>query len=418
MTMATEDILPLFAGYGIEIEYMIVDRDQADVLPVTDKVLKVVAGEYVNDIEDGPVAWSNELVLHVIEVKTNGPAASLANLSNQFLNSIYRINRILEDMNGRLMPTAMHPWMNPFLETRLWPHDSAEIYDAYNRIFDCRGHGWANLQSMHLNLPFANDQEFALLHAAVRCLLPLLPAIAASSPIMDSDYTGLMDTRLETYRRNADSIPSITGLVIPEPVMNRKDYQRTILEPMYREIAPYDPQKILQHEWLNSRGAIARFDRNTIEIRLLDTQETPLADIAITALIIGTLKKLVSSDWSDSNTQNALTTAKLAEILSNSVKNAECCVIRNHDYLALFDFPDQDCEARELWQYLLETTLIGNVDENKEIRPALDFIIREGTLARRIQRAIGQRMKRSRMQETYRVLSDCLANGKLFIGID
>ncbi|HAL85576.1 MAG TPA: hypothetical protein DCM31_01010, partial [Deferribacteraceae bacterium] len=37
---------------------------------------------------------------------------------------------------------------------------------------------------------------------------------------------------------------------------------------MYRDIAPYDPECILQEEWLNSRGAIARFDRKAIEIRL------------------------------------------------------------------------------------------------------------------------------------------------------
>ncbi len=121
-------------------------------------------------------------------------------------------------MNAKLLPGAMHPWMDPYKETKLWLHDSKEIYDTYDRIFNCQGHGWSNLQSMHINLPFADDREFKLLHSAIRTILPILPAMSASSPIVDGEITGLMDTRLEVYRRNAERIPSITGLIVPEAV--------------------------------------------------------------------------------------------------------------------------------------------------------------------------------------------------------
>src|SRR3954462_5006799 len=98
--------------------------------------------------------------------------------------------------------------MNPDVETRLWPHDNAEIYSAYDQIFGCRSHGWANLQSMHVNLPFANDTEFARLHAAVRLVLPLLPALGASSPFAEGRAPGPLDLRLQAYRANSPSIPS------------------------------------------------------------------------------------------------------------------------------------------------------------------------------------------------------------------
>ena len=75
----------LMQAFGIEIEYMIVDRKNLDVLPVTDKVLYQVAGDYVQELEQGAVAWSNELALHVIELKTNGPASSLSGLAEAFL---------------------------------------------------------------------------------------------------------------------------------------------------------------------------------------------------------------------------------------------------------------------------------------------------------------------------------------------
>ncbi len=64
----------LFDRYGVELEYMIVDAESLSVRPIADEVLRRVAGEYVNEVERGPLAWSNELVLHVIELKTNGPA--------------------------------------------------------------------------------------------------------------------------------------------------------------------------------------------------------------------------------------------------------------------------------------------------------------------------------------------------------
>ena len=59
----------------------------------------------------------------------------------------------------------------------------------------------------------------------------------------------------------------MAGRVIPEPVFDKKSYEEQIFQRIYADIAPHDPQGILQHEWLNSRGAIARFDRNAIEIR-------------------------------------------------------------------------------------------------------------------------------------------------------
>src|SRR5690606_24570983 len=67
--------LSLFEGFGIELEYMIVDRERLDVLPAADRVLEREAGAPVHEVEVGPVAWSNELVAHVIEIKTNGPIA-------------------------------------------------------------------------------------------------------------------------------------------------------------------------------------------------------------------------------------------------------------------------------------------------------------------------------------------------------
>ncbi|MEZ6152388.1 MAG: glutamate-cysteine ligase family protein [Pirellulaceae bacterium] len=244
----------LFEVFGVELEYMIVDRSSLDVSPVADRVLQAAAGEIVGDVELGEISWSNELALHVIELKTSQPARSLAPLADAFSESIAHMQPFLRDLQTRLLPTAMHPWMDPDRELKLWPHDYNPIYEAYNRIFDCRGQGWANLQSVHLNLPFAGDDQFGRLHAAIRILLPLLPALAASSPVVAGALTGYADNRMRFYRHNSQRVPSLTGQVVPEPVFSRTDYERHIFQVMYRDIAPFDTDKILCHEWLNSRS--------------------------------------------------------------------------------------------------------------------------------------------------------------------
>ena len=70
------------------------------------------------------------------------------------------------------------------------------------------------------------------------CCLPLLPAIAASSPLMDARQTGLLDSRLEVYRSNSRRIPSVAGRVIPEAVFDEATYNRVIFEPMCRRDWP------------------------------------------------------------------------------------------------------------------------------------------------------------------------------------
>jgi hypothetical protein len=245
------------------------------------------------------------------------------------------------------MPTAMHPWMDPLTETRLWPHDNQAIYDTYDRIFDSKRHGWANLQSMHVNLPFADDAQFARLHAAIRLVLPILPALAASSPIAEQRHTGCADYRMQVYWNNSDAVPTIAGQVIPETVSTRAEYEELILAPMYRDIAPFDPQRILRHEWLNSRGAIARFDRNAIEIRVVDTQECPQADLAIAAAASSVVRRLYRNGETGLAAQQAIATQALAAILRSCIADAEQAMIDNTEYLALLGFPGRRCNARD-----------------------------------------------------------------------
>ncbi|MCC6142486.1 MAG: glutamate--cysteine ligase [Candidatus Hydrogenedentes bacterium] len=394
---------------------MIVQAESLEVYPVVDEILRAVEGTYVNEVDLGAMAWSNELALHVIEFKTNGPARDLHGLPALFEENVRRVNRLLRPLGGRLMPAAMHPWMDPYAELRLWPHDYSPIYEAYNRIFDCRGHGWANLQSVHINLPFAGDDEFAALHAAIRVVLPLLPGLAASSPIADGKPTGFQDYRLDVYRTNAARIPSITGDVIPEQIFSEADYRAHILGRMYKDIATEDPEGILQDEWLNSRGAIARFDRNTIEIRVLDIQECPQADLAIVGLVVWLLRALVSGRWVPVSRLQEWRTSDLKAVYDTTVRQGDAAPIDSGAYSECFGLKGAGAlTVGKLWKHLHSIFLQDLDPEHTPLYAPLNVILDEGTLSRRILKAAGEAPSRARLGEVYGNLCRCLEEGRMF----
>src|SRR5262249_40425651 len=157
-----------------------------------------------------------------------GPRARLAGLADALQCDVERIDAQLASLGARLMPTGMHPWMDPLRETQLFPGEYGPVYASFDRIFGCSGHGWSNVQSLHLHLPFANAADVGRLHAALRLALPILPALAASSPFADGRASGWADTRLDHYRNNARRVPSVTGSVIPEPVFTPAAYRHEI----------------------------------------------------------------------------------------------------------------------------------------------------------------------------------------------
>lgn len=398
----------------MELEYMIVDLDTLNVRPIADELIHDVAGEYVNEIEQGEIAWSNELVMHVVELKTNGPARTLEGLDLKFQEQVKEINQRLKSYNACLMPTAMHPWMNPYRDMKLWPHEYNPIYEAYNRIFDCRGHGWANLQSTHINLPFSGDQEFEKLHAAIRVLLPILPGLAASSPIADRKLTSYADYRMEVYRTNSNRIPSVTGYVIPEAVFTREEYDREIFQRIYNDIDPFDPEKILQDEWLNSRGAIARFDRGSIEIRVLDVQECPLADLAIVNFIVDCLNALLQEQFSTLDQQKNWNEKSLYKILLNVIKDGERAIVGG-DYLRLFGLDgESSLPVSALWKHIFWQLYEHKDIETNRLLKTMQRMLDSGTLSKRISKALTKDFSDKDLINIYRTLCKDLSHGEIF----
>jgi gamma-glutamyl:cysteine ligase YbdK (ATP-grasp superfamily) len=407
------NVLSLFQGFGIELEYMLVEAGRLDVAPRADWLLSQAAGEITEEHVSGKFAWNNELALHVIEFKCLEPAQSLAGLADGFQQEIRQANGLLEPAGLRLMPGGMHPWMDPVREMRTWPHANREIYETFDRIFSCKGHGWANLQSMHLNLPFAGDAEFRALHGAIRFLMPILPGLTASSPVMDARLTGSADNRLAVYRTNCERVASVTGSVIPEPVTSIAQYESDILGRIYADLAPLDPAGVLAEEWVNARGAIARFERMAIEIRVLDAQECPAMDLAFAALVIQTLKFLCAEAFGPLQGLEAWDTRLLARYFDAAVADAERTAIHDSAYLRALGMKRTYATITQVWGALAERAAEEGALDNGS-QTALEIYLREGTLATRIARALPTEPGKADLTRVYGRLCDGLAEGVAF----
>lgn len=397
----------LFECIGIELEYMIVDKKTLNPLPITDQVIITKNGLITDELSNGPISWSNELVLHVIELKTTNPALNTEGLSYQMHQNVLEINEILEAHGAQLLPTAMHPLLNPLKDLKLWPHHRNEIYEKYNEIFNCKGHGWGNLQSMHINLPFGNDEEFYRLHEAIRHLMPLIPALTASSPLYEGGKGEYLDNRLAFYEKNQAKIPSITGKVIPESMKDKVDYEQNLLQKIYDDIKPYDGEGILQEEWLNSRGAITRFDRNAIEIRIIDLQECPKTDLAIAELVVQALKVLVerTKDF------QALSSEKLYSIYRNALEIGGESMIEDLNYLQLFDKNIQEpISIKELWKKIISQIYLSEDSEG-----IIHYILAQGNLSERILKNLAStNFDINAIQIEYQKLAECLRNNQIY----
>ncbi len=416
MSETPERTLPLhlFEGYGIELEYMIVDRTTLAVMPICDQVLSALAsGQTVNEVSLGRINVSNELVLHVLEFKCNGPQADLERMQRSFQEQIRRVNELLASRwNAQLLPTAMHPLMRPLEETKLWPHGQQKIYQTYDRIFNCKGHGWSNLQSVHINLPFANDEEFGRLHAAIRLVLPLRPGLAASSPLVEGRITGKADNRLDFYSQNQKRIASIIGPIIPERAFSQAAYEELVFAPIKRDIAAHDPEEVLEEEWLNSRGAIARFERDAIEIRLLDIQESVAADFAVISLVVSLVKSLCDELWLPYAAQKEFDEQELRKVLLGAIVEGGAYRLEDPGLLAALA-QKSPLSLNALWTALAQRLAEASYPV-RAFQTSVRELLAKGTLAARLQKVFGPEPSREAIVQVYRELGNCLESGRIY----
>lgn len=270
---------------GPEHEFSLVD-EALQPLPIVDKLIKDFHGRMVNFVEQPTFTFGKELQLHVIELKPNQPFKSPKIFEETMQEAVLTLLEYVEKKySAHLLGTGMHPLLR-LNDTAVWPHRHWQIYEAMNRIFNLRQHGWLNIQSYQLNLPYSNQKDAIALNNVLAVLCAYLPALAASSPLFEGKLGVDVDNRLCFYMVNQSEVPSIVGDVVPEYVSSLEEYKTKTIQRYSHDLKEMGaPELLLNKDWVNSRGVVIRFDRKAFEIRVMDEQECIKSDVALSCFI-------------------------------------------------------------------------------------------------------------------------------------
>jgi gamma-glutamyl:cysteine ligase YbdK (ATP-grasp superfamily) len=149
-----------------------------------------------------------------------------------------------------------------------------------------------NVHASHLNLPMGGEADALAMHTAAALLIPYLPALAASSPMHDGELQPSADARLAWILEHQARIPESCGELVPEYVGSLGEYRKNILQPMYAALDRLPDAGAIRYDFFNARGAVFKFHRRAMEVRVLDTQECVKMDVAVAVFVRSALKHL------------------------------------------------------------------------------------------------------------------------------
>jgi len=358
--------------------------DELKALPIVDRILKDFHGRIVNFVEEPHFTFGKELQLHVMEIRPNAPFRSPENFEETMQEAVLALLDFLDrKYKACLLGAGMHPLLE-LEDTGIWPHRHRQIYEAYSKVFNLRRHGWLNIQSFQLNLPYSNEQNGILLHNVLANVCAYLPAIAASSPIYEGKFGKDDDNRLNFYMLNQKEVPSVTGDVVPEYASSFSEYRKEIIGKYSSDIARKGADKlILNKDWVNSRGAIFRFDRRAVEIRVMDEQECVRSDVALSCFIRALARGLLERE---------------AELLPHEVLVKDFNSIVAHGLNAKTLHPSGHT-ARQVCQHLLRIAQESALEEEKKYLSIVQKRIQCGNLSEIIRERVGKKVQKTDFEE-------------------
>jgi gamma-glutamyl:cysteine ligase YbdK (ATP-grasp superfamily) len=302
--------------------------------------------------------------------------------------------------HAHLLGTGMHPLLR-LNETGVWSHRHRKIYQELGKIFNLKQHGWLNIQSFHLNLPYAREATGIQLHNLLVGLCTYLPAISASSPICEGAIGTNVDNRLYFYKENQREVPSITGDVIPEYISSFDQYRNEVIGQYSLDLAKSGAGKtILSKEWVNSRGVIFRFDRSALEVRVMDEQECIKSDVALSCFIRAALRGLIANQ---------------VELLPHRllVKDFNSVMVKGLN--AKVHHPNGET-ARQVCQHLFNLALENAEEDEKKYLWIIKKRIESGNLSELIRERILKKTQKTDLNEAirsvYSTLIKCLATNQ------
>jgi len=368
---------------GPEHEFSIVN-EELKALPIADKIIKDFCGRIVNFVKQSNFTFGKELQLHVIEVKPNAPFKSPEVFDETMHEAVLSLLDFLESRyKAFLLGTGMHPLLR-LEETEVWSHRHRQVYEEYSKVFNLKKHGWLNIQSFQLNLPYSKEEDGILLHNLLANICAYLPAISASSPIYEGKIGNKIDNRLHFYMLNQEEVPSITGDVIPEYASSFKQYRKDIIERYSMDLAEAGIKKHLLHQdWVNSRGVIFRFDRKAVEIRVMDEQECVRSDVALSCFIRAVLRGFMCEEV------EFLPYEILVKDYNSIVADGLNAKVLNR----------HGSTARKVCQHLFKIALENATNEEKKYLPIIQKRIEYGNISEIIKERVLRKKQKTDFRE-------------------
>jgi len=367
---------------GPEHEFSIVDEALRP-LPIVDRVIKELKGRIVNNVPLRGFTFGKELQSHVAEIKANSPFRSPRVFEETMHRAVLEIGEVLERrFHAGLLGSGMHPFLE-LGEAEIWPHRDRSIYEAMGRVFNLRQHGWLNIQSFQLNLSYSSEEDGVKLYNTLSNILPYLPAVSAASPVYESKMGECVDNRLHFYRINQREAPSMTGDVIPEYINSFREYRKVTVDKYSTELRRLNAHPcIIGKEWLNSRGAIFRFDRKAVEIRVMDEQECIKSDVALSCFIRALLRGLLKEE-------SCLPHELLVEDFNSVIRDG---------LEAKIHYPEAS-KARDVCLHFYETAVRNSTEEERKYLWLVRKRIVEGNLSDLIVRDIVKKSQKTSLVE-------------------
>ncbi len=368
---------------GPEHEFALVD-EALQPIPVVDQVIKRLRGRIANYADCQTFMFGKELQAHVAEFSAITPFISPISFEITMQNAIEYIQELLSThFDVQLLGTGMHPLVSPN-DVQIWAHRDRQIYSILHQLFNLYQHGWVNVHAFQLNLPYGTQSEALRLHHLISQILPYIVALTASSPLCEGAFSGYVDTRLFYYQQSQARIPSLLGRIVPETVSSFHEYRQKIISHYSNDLAAHGvPQFMLHREWLNSRGAIFRFDRQAIEIRIMDEQECIRADVAMSCFLRACLRGLFPQRTFNTPRQHLI--QDLHAVMQQGLKAR---VLHQHGPT-----------AKHVCRMLLQIARNHATTEEKQYLLSVRRRIDEGNLADLIRRDIEKKAQKTTMHE-------------------
>ncbi len=386
---------------GPEHEFSIVN-EELKVLPIVDKIIKDFHGRIVNFVEQPDFTFGKELQLHVMEMKPNEPFKSPTDFEEIMHNAVLTITDFLErKYKANLLGTGMHPLLR-LEDTGVWPHRHKQIYQVYSKVFNLKQHGWLNIQSFQLNLPYFSEKEAVLVHNLLAEVCAYLPAVCASSPIYEGQLGEHVDNRLRFYMASQREVPSVTGDVVPEYVSSFRQYKEEVIGKYSLDLVRAGVNDCLPYQdWVNSRGVIFRFNRRAFEIRVMDEQECIKSDVALSCFVRALLKGLLKDDK--------------AELLPHEMLVKDFKAIKSKGLNAHVLHP-HGRTARHVCERFLNIAWKNATEEEKRYLPIIKKRVEYGNLSEIIRERVLKKAQKTDLREAivsvYLMLIKCLVNNQ------